>query len=158
MGLILYRRHNQACGKDRRFRRCSCPIWVQGSLGGEAIRKALNLASWDAAENLVREWTHAGKIGAEGRKRITIKDAVQKFLADAKARQLREGTIELYEQTLSNQFVVWCEKENISDLRHVTVEKIREYRETWRCAAVTAARRVDRLRTFFTPLHGRRLD
>jgi integrase/recombinase XerD len=149
MGLVLYRRHNQACGKDRRFRRCSCPIWVQGSLAGEMIRKALNLTSWDAAENLIREWTHEGKVGAEGRKKITTKDAVTKFLADARARQLREGTVELYEQTLLNQFVVWCEKESVSDLRHVSVEKIREYRETWKCAAVTAARRVDRLRTFF---------
>jgi site-specific recombinase XerD len=150
MGLILYRRHNQACGKDRRFRRCSCPIWVQGSLGGEAIRKALNLSSWDAAENLIREWTHAGKIGVEGRKRITIKDAVEKFLADAKARQLREGTIELYEQTLQNQFVPWCEKESIFDLSKVDAEMLVRHRAEWKCKPVTAARRIDRLRTFFS--------
>jgi hypothetical protein len=42
--LILYRRHKQSCAhrsEGRNYRRCRCPIWVDGSLAGQEIRKAL---------------------------------------------------------------------------------------------------------------------
>jgi integrase/recombinase XerD len=149
MSLTIFRRHVKSCGqKSRRFRRCKCPISVEGTLGGEEIRKALDLTSWEAAENVVHEWNRAGKIGAEGRRSIQVKDAVLKFLADARAR-IRESTVQLYEQSLLRELVPWCEKENVRDVERVSVETLRRYRESWKCAAVTAARRLDRLRTFF---------
>lgn len=147
--LTIFRRHMKACShRSRRYRRCACQIHVEGSLAGEPIRKALDLRSWEAAENLVHQWHRAGKIGNEVRQK-TPRDAVLSFLADARARKLRDGTIALYEQTLLDQFVVWCEKRNINNLTHIDLERLREYRETWSCAAVTSARRIDRLRTFF---------
>jgi hypothetical protein len=40
------------------------PIWVQGSLYGEYIRRALGLRSWSAAAtDLVRDWEATGEIG-----------------------------------------------------------------------------------------------
>jgi hypothetical protein len=33
---------------------------VQGTLGGETIRKALDLTAWEAASDLVRGWESAG--------------------------------------------------------------------------------------------------
>lgn len=147
--LTIFRRHVKSCShRSRRYRRCACPIHVEGTLAGETIRKALDLTSWEAAENLVHEWNRAGRIGNEVRQK-TPREAVLSFLADARARKLREGTIALYQQTLLNQFAVWCEKHRIDNVAHVTVERLREHRETWDCAAVTAARRIDRLRTFF---------
>jgi hypothetical protein len=60
----LYRRHLKACPyRSRRFRRCQCPIHVQGSLRGEKIRKALDLTSWEAASDLIAQWNGAGEIG-----------------------------------------------------------------------------------------------
>jgi hypothetical protein len=48
--LHLFRRHYPPCRHtSRRYRRCNCPLWVQGSLGGEWIKKSLNLTSWEAA-------------------------------------------------------------------------------------------------------------
>ena len=44
--LTLYRRHTNACGHaDRYYRRCKCPVWIEGvkddgeliELGGSAI-------------------------------------------------------------------------------------------------------------------------
>jgi hypothetical protein len=76
--LSLYRRHVSTCGKSsRRERRGSCPIWVQGPLGGEKIRKALDPSAWDAAEKVVHGWREAGKIGAEGRKLVLVSEAVE---------------------------------------------------------------------------------
>jgi hypothetical protein len=41
--LRIYRRHRTHCPHtSERYRRCSCPIYVEGSLGAETIRKALD--------------------------------------------------------------------------------------------------------------------
>jgi hypothetical protein len=62
--LNLYRRHQQPCRfTTRRNRNCNCPIWVQGSLRGEYIRRALDLRSWSAATDLARNWEASGEIG-----------------------------------------------------------------------------------------------
>jgi hypothetical protein len=40
--LTIYRRHLASYAhqdEGRRYKRCRCPIWVQGSLGGEKIRR-----------------------------------------------------------------------------------------------------------------------
>ena len=53
--LTAYRRHQAPCShRSRRFKNCKCPIWVQGSLRGEYVRRSLDLRSWEAAANLVR--------------------------------------------------------------------------------------------------------
>lgn len=148
--LTLFRRHLKKCPhQSRRYRRCSCPISVEGSLKGERIRKALDLTSWEAAENLVREWSARGALGAEAH-RLSPRVAAERFIADARARQLKPGTVELYEQTLIKQLVGWCEGKGINDVRELGIEELRDFRESWECAPVTAARRIDRLRTFFT--------
>ena len=99
--LQLYRRHNPDCpfsGKRRDARgakgcKSACPIWVQGSLRGEYIRKALNLRSWEAASDLVRGWEASGIIGVVKPDVPTVAEAVTKFFADATARQLSKSTI-----------------------------------------------------------------
>jgi hypothetical protein len=149
--LTIYRRHGKACPHhSRTYRRCSCPIWIQGTLGNQSIRQAMDLTSWDAAETIVDEPRKAGKIGAEGQKKKTPREAVELYLRDGEARHLREGTIILYRQILLQTFVPWCELEGIKDLRHVDVENMRRFRETWTCAEITSARRVGELRAFFT--------
>ena len=87
----------------------------------------------------------------EGRKkRKTVKEAVTLFIQDCEARNLKEGTIALYRQTLLQQLVPWCETEKIGeDVRKLDTEKLREYRLTWKCAPTTASLRIYRLRTFF---------
>jgi hypothetical protein len=40
-----------------------CPIWVQGSIGGEPIRRSLNTTNWTAASSVVHQWQAAGQIG-----------------------------------------------------------------------------------------------
>jgi hypothetical protein len=44
--LTLFRRHLKSCPqKSRRYRRCACPIQVEGSLGGETARRAMDQTS-----------------------------------------------------------------------------------------------------------------
>ncbi|HEX3582610.1 MAG TPA: hypothetical protein VH087_12660, partial [Thermoanaerobaculia bacterium] len=151
MALTIFRRHLKSCGqKDRNFRRCACPISVEGTLGGEEVRKALNLTSWEAAQNLIAAWNHAGRIGAEVQKKSTPAEAVEAFLSDARARNLAEATVMLYQRFLKGHFVKWCEVEKLSDVRKLDVQIVRRYRESWTWAPVTSARRLERLRTFLT--------
>lgn len=145
--LALYRRHIAKCGQtSRRYRRCSCPIWVQGTLGGESIRKSIDLTSWDAAEKLIRDWKEAGAIGAEGKRAVSIHAAVEKYLRDAGMR-LQPSTVDLYRRGLKH-LLAWSDGEGLVNVPELDIEKLRKYRETWTCRPVTAARRIDRLKMF----------
>ena len=64
---------------------------------GEYIRRGLNLRSWSAATDLVRDWEAAGQIGVVKRVEVpTIAEAVDKFFIDAKAQYLSGETIRKY--------------------------------------------------------------
>jgi hypothetical protein len=57
------------------------------------IRRALDQTNWEAASEVVAKWTASGQIGVARLDIPDIKDAVDKYFEDAKARQLRPGTI-----------------------------------------------------------------
>lgn len=92
---MFYRRQVRSCRHSSRTAKakCKCLIWVQGTLAGESIRRSLDLTSMEAASNLIHEWNAKGEIGSGSAGVVTIEDAVLKFIADAKARQLRDSTI-----------------------------------------------------------------
>jgi integrase/recombinase XerD len=59
--LTIFRRHVQACPhRATGYRRCRCPISVEGTLEGREIRKALGTNSWERATEIIREWELAG--------------------------------------------------------------------------------------------------
>ncbi len=147
--LTLFRRHLKSCDsrdKGRQYRRCKCPIQVEGTLAGESVRKSLDLASWEAAQNLVREWETKGKPGAAATP--SIKGAAEKFLADAEARGVRDSTMVLIRRVLDH-FVTWCDARGHRRLSQIGVDEAREYRATWTFAPITAVKKLERLRGFF---------
>src|ERR1051326_635499 len=124
--LTLYRRYMPECsffGKSRNSKgskncMAACPIWVQGSLRGEYIRRSLDLRSWTAATDLVRDWESAGEIGAVKKPEVpTIAEAVAKFIADSKAQKLNAETIRKYENLLNRRFLPWCESKGFRLLK-----------------------------------------
>src|SRR5205085_7099358 len=116
--LTLYRRHTSDCmfsGKNRHAKggqACAsrCPIWVQGSLRGEYIRRSLDLRSWQAASDLVRGWEASGTVGVVKPDVPTVKEALDKFFQDAAARGLTEATIKKQKNILENRLLPWAEK------------------------------------------------
>ena len=77
MPLTIYRRHISSCPhqrKGRRWHRCHCPIWVQGSLAREYVRQSLNLTVWGAAQERVRGWEASGQIGVVKNEIPTIRE------------------------------------------------------------------------------------
>jgi integrase/recombinase XerD len=154
--LNLFRRHRETCtGKDkgRRYRRCDCPIHVEGSLRGEYIRKALDLTSWEAASDLVKAWEASGEIGVVKVEAPTIAEAIEKFLADAKARHLSGETIRKYENLLLKRLLPWCDRKGYVKLKQLTVQALREFRGTWKDGPIYATKNLERLKSFFAFCH-----
>jgi integrase len=147
--LTLYRRHLTACPyRSRRFRRCRCPIWVEGTLRGEKIRRALDLTAWEAASDLVMEWEAAGEIGVVKPEAPTLTEAVAKFLLDAKARRLGWDTVRKYALLLERRFLPWAESQGYRLLKQLDVDQLREFRNSWSDGPLTAAKNLERLRAF----------
>ena len=149
--LNLYRRHQSPCRfTTRRYRNCKCPLWVQGSLRGEYIRRSLDLRSWEAATDLIRDWEAAGEVGVVKKPDIpNIADAIARFLADARAQKLSGETIRKYENLLSRRLLPWCDQKGFRYLKQLRVEEMRQFRGTWTDGANYATKNLERLRAFF---------
>lgn len=150
--LRLYRRHRTSCpNRSERVRNCKarCPIYVEGTLRGESVRKALDLTSWEAATDLIRSWEIAGEIGEVAPAIPTIAEAIEKFLADAKSRHLGWESLRKYEILLSRRLLPWCESEGYRLLKHLDVDRAREFRNSWDDGATYAGKNLERLRAFF---------
>ena len=151
MGLSLDTRHTSKCGKkSRRFRRCPCPVWVEGTEDGDYVRKSLDFTSIEAAEAVVFEWKGAARSARKARSGRRSPSRSRSFWPTAARVNLAEATVLLYRRFLEGHLVPWCNFQRIEDLRRLDVDTVPRCRESWKWAAVTSARRLERLRTFFT--------
>lgn len=152
--LRIYRRHLGTCRyKSERYRRCQCPIYVEGTLGPDSVRKSLNQTSWEAASEIVAAWTAAGEIGKVKVEVPSISEAVQKFLEDAEARHLGWQTVKKYRHLLEKRLLSWCASKGFSYLKQIDVNQLRIFRGTWDDGALYASKNVERLRAFFRFCH-----
>lgn len=145
--LNLFRRHLKKCrhrGKGRKHRTCPCPLMVEGTLRGATIRKSLDMRSWDAAQALLREWEASG-LGAQA---PTVHEAVERFMKDAVARNVRAGTIKNL-RVLLTQLERFAEQKGLKLIKAFKSEHAREFREGWTFSAMTASKKLERLRSFF---------
>lgn len=148
--LNLFRRHLKSCHQtSRHYRRCKCPIHVEGSLAEVRIRKALDLTSWEAAQDLVRGWEAQGRIVKSAKIEVSIDDGVRKFLEDAKARHLSEATLQKYIVVLEKQLIPFCLKKGLRDPRELNLQELREFRQTWKDGAISGLKKLERVRAFF---------
>jgi integrase/recombinase XerD len=158
--LTVYRRHTRDCefyGQPRHARRSRncrnhCPLWVQGTLGGETVRRTLDLIAWEAASDLVRGWESAGQIGAVRSDVPTLAEAVEKYLADARARRLTDESLKKVLHAVKKLFLTgFCGKYRYRLLRQIGVDQLREFRNqfTPALAASTVRNRFALLGGFF---------
>lgn len=156
--LIIYRRHLKSCPHrldGRKYRRCHCPIHVEGLLGDEPVRSALNtllgasgqVRDWERAQTLIRDWEAAGERRAASAP-VTIHDAWEQYLADASARRLSESTLREYRYVARNMENYATEKD-FRYLKEFTLEALRKYRATWPNENLSALKKLELLRSFF---------
>jgi hypothetical protein len=152
--LTPYRRHLKKCPhrtKGRKYRRCRCPIWADGFLGPEEIRKTLNTRDWEKAQAIIREWEAEGSQAPEP-EAVTITQAWEDFLADARARNLREPTVYKYD-LLSRQMALFAGDQGLRFLRELDLPMLRKFRASWPNRNLGALKKLEYLRAFFRFVH-----
>lgn len=152
--LTLYRRHLKRCSKadDRYWKRCSCPMWVEGTANGIYIRRSLQTASWERAQGLALEIESVDDPKAEPAKKeapVTLQKAVEEYLADAKARNLAESTLEKLETIFEKQMLAWAKAEGYTLLREMDHRAVQSLRTTWKDGALAKKKKQERVTGFF---------
>lgn len=99
--LTIFRRHLRACidqrgVKPRDFKKCACPIHVEGSLAGEKIRRALDLTSWETMKDLYEKLFHclAEKGWAPKRQNVSIGLSYGSVAVDLVPAKYQAGSLE----------------------------------------------------------------
>jgi integrase/recombinase XerD len=149
--LTIYRRHLKTCdhiGDGRRYRRCRCPIWVDGFLGNVEIRKSLDIRDWEKAQLTIREWEAEGELKEPEATPITLAQAQEDFLRDAEARGLRPPTLKKYRVMLA-QLTAFGEHEGRPFLSQFDLPALRRFRESWADGGISALKKLERLRAFY---------
>jgi integrase len=116
-------------------------------LNGQFIRKTAKTRSWEKAEELKRIWEEAEK--PEKIQPTTIEAAVDSYLADAKARELRRATIYKLEIIFRKQFLTWTKEKGLRFLKEIDLALLRDFRATWPDGALAKKKKQERLIGFF---------
>ncbi len=148
--LTIYRRHRKNCKqrvKGRKHRHCQCPIWVDGALGGKEMRESLKLRDWQRAQEMIREWEAEDRRTRQQEQQITIKDAHEKFIADAEARKLNDSTLYKY-RLLFRQLDGFTETYKLQFLTQLDLDTLATFRATWQEGPRTSLKKLERLRAF----------
>jgi integrase/recombinase XerD len=138
--LSLYRRHRAKCKMKGRKAKCFCPIWVQGIVHGETVRRSLDLTNWEAAQRKIQSWEIRG-IKAS----VSLEDAYERFIAQHVANGSATDTIAKH-QRLEKRSVEFLG--NVP-LHSITVDDISRFREGWNFAPLTTRNTIERMRAFF---------
>jgi integrase len=117
-------------------------------LAGQKIRKSLDLTSWEAAQNLIREWESAGKIEFAGQA-ITVQEAVDRYFQDCQARHLKPTTQRKLGVLLKKQLPAYCQQLGIRHLFELETNIVRDFRSTWKDGALNSQKKLESLRSFF---------
>lgn len=149
--LRVYRRHNPArCSHtERTWRRCSCPLWADGTLAGKRYHKTLKTRNWDAAQKKVQRLEADGREQSEQKR---IFDATESFIRDAEARGLRPPSVYKY-KLLFKQLNDFATAEGLRYLTECDVDTLRRFRESWANKNFSARKKLEALRTFFRFAH-----
>ncbi len=148
--LTIYRRHLRSCphrDEGRRYRRCRCPVWVDGSLRAEKIRESLKTRSWEQAQDKAREM-EANPDAEPEPERLTIADACNQFVKDAEARHLSPATLDKY-RLLFRDLKTFADGAGFRFLMELDLAAIRRFRASWPDHNLSALKKLERLRAFF---------
>jgi hypothetical protein len=96
--LTLYRRHRAKCKFETRNAKCSCPIWIQGEVHGEKVRRSLDLTNMAAAIKMKESWELHGIA-----KSVLLDDAYDRYLENHRVNNSAVDTLQKHRR-LSVQF------------------------------------------------------
>jgi integrase/recombinase XerD len=154
--LTAYRRHKTNCShrsEGRSYRRCSCPIWVDGIFDGTEIRQSLRVRTWEDAEREIEKLKQRftqGSVPADGP--VTLKRAWDDFLSDAQARNLRDASLRKY-RYLRTDMERFAETAGLRFVQEFDLEQLRKWRSTWPNKNLSAVKKLEFVRCFLRFSH-----
>lgn len=147
--LTLFRRHLKSCPhKTRRYRRCQCPLHVEGSLAGQNVRKALDLKSWEAATATIRRWENQGFIGDPERPSKLISEAKLAYLEELRVRNVSAAARRKFELLLE-KLEAHASHAGLKYVNELTQDQVRSFRLTWDWGPRTSVKYLERLKSFY---------
>jgi integrase/recombinase XerD len=126
------------------------------------------LRDWTKAQDIVRGWEAESEadatVGVEARQATagklfsqignptitlpTVKDACEKFIADAEARGLRESTVYKF-RLLFRRLQEFAQSNGLRYLSEFDIDQLRQFRATWPNRNFAAQKKLEALRAFF---------
>jgi integrase/recombinase XerD len=148
--LTLFRRLGRRCPhQTRKYRRCNCAIWVDGTIGGKEIPRTLKARNWQLAQRQIQKMEAEDK---EPDERVTLETACQRFLQDAEARGLKAPRLEKY-GPLFQRLKDFAGQKSLVYINQLDVDLLRQFRATWTAKNYTARNELERLRSLFRFAH-----
>ena len=145
--MILWRRHAPPCDSvDRMDPRCGCPIYAEYRVNNRRFRRTLKTTNWQKALADARKRELEGF--QEKPKSPTVEQATEAYLADAKARQLRDPTLYKF-RLLFRQMKAFAESEGLVYVSDFNVDTVRRFRESWPNKNIAARKKLEATRAFF---------
>jgi site-specific recombinase XerD len=168
------RRHVQDCdsfGKDRDCPSKSkkkCPFWVEGRHGGTRWHQSLHTTDEKTAIRLVNRIIETGRLEFDAPQGagITVREAVDGFLAEQAGRGMAESTLKSFRKFLigspnrakcknpekfSPTLLEFATDQAIEPLAAFAAEPdlMAKFRQRWRVSQITNLKQTERLKSFF---------
>ena len=158
--LFLYRRHTPKCRYrkqspehvTREQAKCSCPVWVDGTLNGERIRKSLKTRDWGRAGRKLAEMENPQPLVPEPEPAKMLADAIAAFLEANKDRA--HGTMRNDRRILRHLERIGA-AHRVPALDAITLEFLDEYRAERPISSSTWTKELQVLRHFLGFCHDR---
>jgi integrase len=132
---------------------------VNGVLGsdGPFIRQSARTRSWEKAEEFKRrleaeyeaKQNGDNKLMAAEPEKVTVKDAVARFLNSKRNENLAESTIDKLETIFEKQFLSWATEARFKYIAEITAADLEAFRDTWEDGPLAKKKKQERLIGFF---------
>jgi len=116
---------------------------------GHFLRKSAKTRSWEKAQLVARDLERGSDWQEPEVARITIDQAVDTYLTDAKSRELAPTTLSKLETIFRRQFLSWLHARNLFHLDEVTTAELTLFRNDWKDRALAKKKKHERLIGFF---------
>ena len=149
--LVLFRRHLRTCPhkpKGRSYRRCKCPVYVDGIQDGIDVRQSLKTDSWEEGERKL-EKLRASPDGLLLKPKL-VSEACDLFLADLRGGQKLSPETERKYRDIFKQLNLFCYGVGKTYLKQLQFEDMAAFRSSWPDAALSASKKLERLKSFLS--------
>jgi integrase/recombinase XerD len=125
-------------------------MWAEGTVDGTYVRRSLKTKSWEKAVRIRREIDESEDPAPKPKDEpVTIEQAVDEYLADAKARELGEATLYKLDIIFRKQLLAWAKAEGYLLLKEFDLRAAQGFRASWADGALSKKKKQERLTGFF---------